>query len=46
MIQWSNFDGQYLIIVGNRTAYAKTIADAMVVKTILEFGVKLSKLLK
>lgn len=46
MIQWSNFDGQYLIIVGNRTAYAKTLADAMVVKSILEFGEKLSKIIK
>lgn len=46
MIQWSNFDCQYLIIVGNRTVYAKTMADALVVKTILEFGEKLYKILK
>jgi hypothetical protein len=46
MIQWSTFDCRYLIVVGNEFRYADSIVDAMAIKSILEFGEKLKKILK
>lgn len=46
MIQFSTLDRRYLVVVGNRTVYADTFADAQVALAILKFGETLKKILK